>query len=479
METLWQDLRFGVRTLLRTPGFTVIAILTLALGIGANASIFSVVNATLLRPLPYKDPDKLLAIRPDFRGVKKLPGLGGAEVIDLHEQSRLIQDIAVIAPVYTSLTGEKMQQVQAASITESFLPLLGVSPLLGRNISEKLDNGPEFVSGVLISYELWKNTFNGDPNIIGRSIEVNNFNAAVVGVMPRGFRLYFGPDTNVPANIELFFPGELDANSLGKSRIYHDIVTVARLKQGATLAQAQQEVDAITQRLIDQYPKSYENSGLKFNLIPLHSDVVQAVRPSILALLGAVGFVLLIACSNVANMLLARGKTREKELVIRTALGAGRKRIIRQLLTESLLLSVIGGGAGLLLASWGINFLLYLRPAKLPRQEDIGIDGTVLLYTLLISMLAGLIFGLVPAWKTTRFDINETLKEGVRSSSASGGERLRSGLVIVQVALSLILFVGTGLMIRTFAKLHQVNLGFNHENILTLQGNLVPMRLTN
>src|SRR5882724_4768839 len=372
METLWQDLRFGIRTLLRAPGFTVIAILTLALGIGANAAIFSVVNATLLRPLPYKDPDKLLAIRPDFRGVKKLPGLGGAEIIDLHEQSRLIQDVGVISPVNASLTGEKMQQVQAASITESFLPLLGVSPLLGRNISEKLDNGPEFVSGVLISYDLWKNTFNSDPGIIGRSIEVNNFNAAVVGVMPRDFRLYFGPDTNVPSKIDLFFPGDLGPNSLGRSRIHHDIVTVARLKEGATLGQAQQEVDAIAQRLTLQYPKSYENSGLRFNLVSLHSDVVQEIRPSILALLGAVAFVLLIACSNVANMLLARGKSREKELVIRTALGAGRQRIIRQLLTESFLLSVIGGGAGLLLATWGINFLLYLRPAKLPRQEDIS-----------------------------------------------------------------------------------------------------------
>ena len=363
METLWQDLRFGFRTLLKAPGFTVITILTLALGIGANASIFSVVNATLLRPLPYKDPDKLLAIRPDFRGVKKLPGLGGAEITDLHDQSRLIQDLGVIAPVNTSLTGEKMQQIQAASITESFLPLLGVSPLLGRNISEKLDNGPEFVSGVLISYDLWKNSFNSDPRIIGRSIEVNNFSANVVGVMPRDFRLYFGPDTNVPSKIDLFFPGDLGPTSLGQSRIHHDIVTVARLKNGATLAQAQQEVDAIAQRLTLQYPKAYENSDLKFNLVSLHSDVVQDIRPSILALLGAVAFVLLIACSNVANMLLARGKTREKELVIRTALGAGRQRIIRQLVTESFLLSVIGGGAGLLLAAWGIHFLLYLRPA--------------------------------------------------------------------------------------------------------------------
>src|SRR5581483_1589648 len=331
METLWQDLRFGVRTLLKAPGFTVIAVLTLALGIGANAAIFSVVNATLLRPLPYKNPDKLLAIRPDFRGVKRLPGLGGAEVTDLHEQSRLLQDIGVISPVNASLTGEKMQQVQAASITESFLPLLGVSPLLGRNISVKLDYGPEFVSGVLISYDLWKNTFNGDSGIIGRSIEVNNFNAAVVGVMPPGFRLYFGPDTNVPSKIDLFFPGDLD---LGQSRIHHDIVTIARLKKGATIAQAQQEVDAIAGRLIQQYPKSYENSGLKFNLIPLQSEVVQQIRSSILALLGAVGFVLLIACSNIANMLLARGKAREKELVIRAALGAGRQRIVRQLLTE-------------------------------------------------------------------------------------------------------------------------------------------------
>ena len=256
MDTLWQDLRFGVRNLLKNPSFTAIAILTLAFGIGANASIFSVVNGVLLRPLPYKDPDRLITFRTDFRGINRQPGLSGAEVLDLRDQSRLIEDIGLIVRVGGSLTGDKLESLQAVSISENFLPLLGVSPMLGRNLNVKADNVKDHVSGVLISYDLWKRSFNADPKVVGQPISVNNFSATVVGVMPRDFRLYFGPGTSVPSNIDLYFPADLGPESLGTSRTNHDIVTVGRLKTGVTLSQAQQEIDEIAGRLIAQYPKA-------------------------------------------------------------------------------------------------------------------------------------------------------------------------------------------------------------------------------
>jgi len=474
MDVLWQDFRFALRTLIKNPGFTAIAVLTLALGIGANASIFSVVNGILLRPLPYKDPDRLITFRTDFRGVSRQPGLGGAEVQDFHNQVRQIEDIGMIVRVSASLTGEKVERLIAVSVSPNFFLLLGVSPILGRQLDMKADNVNDHVSGVIISYDLWKRAFNGDPSMIGKPIQVNNYSAAVVGILPKDFRLYLGPGTNLPPNIDLYFPADIGPESLGTSRIDHNVVSVGRLKDGVTLNQAQQEVDEITARLVARYPNAYQGSNLKFHLVPLHQDLVQEIRPAILALLGAVGFVLLIACSNVANMLLARGKAREKELVVRAALGAGRTRIIRQLLTENLTLGLMGGLLGLLLASWGISFLLYLRPANLPRQDDIGMNGAVLAYAFAISILAGLIFGLVPAWKATKLNINETLKEGGRSAGTASGERLRNVLVIAQVALSLVLFVGAGLMIRTFAKLNQVDLGFNSKDLLTFEVPLSP-----
>jgi len=467
MDVLWQDIRFALRTLVKNPGFTAIAVLTLALGIGANASIFSVLNGVLLRPLRYKDPDKLITFRTDFRGNNRQPGLSGAEVLKIHEQSRQIEDVAIIVRVDASLTGEQMEPLVGARISENFLPVLGVSPMLGRNLDVKVDRGTAHPNGVIISYDLWKKVFNADPKAVGRPIEINNYNTTVVGVMPRDFRLHFGPGVIIPSNVDIYFPGDITPQSVRGNSVDHYIVSVGRLKPGVTFAQAQQEIDGIAEQVITQYPKSYEHSNLKIHLVALHADVVQDIKPAILAMLGAVIFVLLIGCSNVANMLLARGKAREKELVIRAALGAERTRIIRQLLTESLLLGLLGGVAGLLLASWGISFLLYLRPKNLPRQDDITLNWTVLVYALIVSVVAGLIFGLAPAWKATRFDINETLKEGVRGSGAGSGERLRGALVVAQVALSLILFVGAGLMIRTFANLNQVNLGFNPNNVLT------------
>ena len=471
METLFQDLRYGIRALLKSPGFTAVAGITLALGIGANTAIFSVVNGVLLKSLPYKNPEHLALIRLDWRGVTGRAELAPAEVLDFREQARLCEGFEVISPNNISLTGEEMEKIRGMTISQGFIPLLGIQPVLGRNLSEKEEKS------VLISYELWQRRFGGDKRILERDIEINNFKARVAGVMPQGFRLYLGPGTNVPAQIDLYFLGSFSEGSLGTSRNYRGMTTVTRLKPGVTFEQAQSEIDAVSARWLKQYPKVYENGGVKFHLTPLHQDLVQKVKPTILVLLGAVSFVLLIACTNVANLLLTRTNAREKELAIRCALGAGRKRILRQLVTENLLLTLVGGASGLLVAVWGINLLLFLRPADLPRQEAIGIDGPVLAATLVVSLLAGITLGLIPAWQATKADLNEGLKDA-RRLSGSSKSRLRNVLVISEVALSFVLLVGAGLMIRTFRKLNRVDLGFNSDQVLTLQVNLRPSSFT-
>jgi putative ABC transport system permease protein len=468
-DEMIQDLRYGVRMLLKNPSFTLVAIITLALGIGANTAIFSVANGVLLKSLPFKDPERLALIRLDWRGVQGRPRIASAEVLDFRQQTRLFAGFDVIAASNLSLTGEEMEKVPSATIGEGLLPLLGVRPFLGRNFSEKQVGGQV----VMISHELWQRRYGGDQQIVGRKIEVNNFTATVIGVMPQGFKLYLGPGTDLPEQIDLYYPGAFNDNSLGTGRDGHSLTTVARLKPGVTFAQAQSELDTIAAEMVRQYPQVYTGGNVRFHLMPLHKDLVQKAKPAILALLGAVGFVLLIACANVANLILARTDARAKELAVRRALGAGRRRIIRQLVTENLLLALLGGGAGLLAASWGVRALSLLWPANLPRRESIGIDSTVLAATLVISLLVGLGLGLILAWQATKADVNAGLKEGGRQSSRGRG-RLRHGLVIAEVALSLVLLLGAGLMVRTFIKLNRLDWGFNPDNLLTLQVNLRP-----
>ncbi len=469
---MFQDLRYGARMLLKNPGFTAVAIFTLALGIGANTAIFSVANGVLLKPLPYKDPERLAFIRSDWRGVNGQAGIAEAEVMDFRRQTRLFEGFEVIMTNNSSLTGENMEKVRSATVTERFLPLLGVRPFLG-SLPDKVGK----VWDVVISHELWQRRFGGDPQIIGRKIEVNNFYPTVVGVMPPDFRIHLGAGASVPEQVDLFFLGSLDDGGTVADRQNHNYTTIARLKPGVTFAQAQSELDAIAAGLAGQHTKVYENSNLKFHLAPLHQDLARKVKPAILALLGAVGFVLLIACANVANLVLTRTDARAKELVIRRALGAGRRRILRQLVTENLLLALLGGAGGLLIAVWGVELLLFLRPANLPRQAEIGIDGAALVATLLASLLAGVALGLIPAWQALKADVNEGLKEGGRQSSRGRG-RLRNGLVIAEVALSLVLLVGAGLMMRTFTRINQLDWGFNPDNLLTLQININPRAFT-
>jgi putative ABC transport system permease protein len=465
---MFQDLRYGARMLVKNPGFTVVAIFTLALGIGANTAIFSVANGVLFKPLPYKDPERLAFIRSDWRGVSGQAGIAAAEVVDFRQQSKLFEGFEVIMSNNSSLTGENMEKLRSVTVTERFLPLLGVQPFLG-----SLADKPGKVWDVVISYQLWQRRFGGDRRIIGRTIEVNNSHRTVLGVMPPDFQMHLGEGVNVPEQLDLFFLGSLDDGGTITDRQNHDYATIARLKPGVTFAQAQSELDAITAGLAQQHPRVYENSNLKFHLVPLHRDLVRRVKPAILALLCAVGFVLLIACANVANLVLMRTDARAKELAIRCAMGAGRRRILRQLVTENLLLALLGGAGGLLVAVWGMHLLLLLRPANLPRQMEIGIDSAALGATLFVSLLAGVALGLIPAWQALKSDVNVVLKESGRQSSRGRGH-LRNGLVVVEVALSLVLLVGAGLMMRTFANIYRLDWGFNPNNVLTLQVALQP-----
>jgi putative ABC transport system permease protein len=469
------DLRFAVRGLLKNPGFTLAAILTLALGIGANTAIFSVANSVLLRPLPYKDPERLAMVRLDYRGVSGHAGLAPAEVMDFRRQSTLFEGVEVINTNHSSLTGENMEKVPSVTITEGMFPLLGIRPFLGSGASTINEAGKKQFWDVVISYELWQRRFGGDREIIGKKIEINNRFPAVVGVLPSGFRLYLGQDINIPERVDIFFLGTLTGDGMETNRANHDYVTIARLKPGVGVTQAQRELDVFAGELTRAYPNAYENSNLRFRLSSLHQDLVQKIKPALWALLGAVGFVLLIACVNVANLVLTRTDGRAKEIAIRAALGAGRRRIIRQFLIENLLLALLGGLGGLALAVWGVELLLYLRPANLPRQDAIGVDRTALAMTFLLALVSGVLLGLAPAWRALKTDVNRGLKEGGQWSVPGQG-RLQRALVIAEVALSLALLVGAGLMIRTFAALNRFDWGFNPDKLLTLQVNIQPSK---
>ncbi|HEX8140364.1 MAG TPA: ABC transporter permease, partial [Pyrinomonadaceae bacterium] len=451
--------------LLRSPGFTVVVVLALALGIGANTAIFSVVNAVLLRPLPFENPEQLVMvwgfsrINDSTRGVLSAP-----DAKDLREQSQTIEYLAPYQQSGTTLaSGDDTERIYGANVPADIFPLLRAKPLLGRSFTREEDvvGGPPVV---VISQFLWQRHFDSDPSVIGKEIKLGSKSYTVVGVMPDGFRFPVRsekPDYWMPISSSPSFVAAKDTRGSRSLRV------VARLKPGVTLEQARSELDTIGRRLEQQYPDT--NTGLSFAPTPLHTDVVRDIRPALLVILGAVCFVLLIACANVANLLLARGAARQKEIAIRTALGAGRLRIMRQLLTESVLLSVIGGGLGLLIAMWGVDLLVAASPENLPRVRESGLDWHVLLFTAAVSVLTGLFFGLAPALKASKLELTESLKEGGRGSTESlRRNRVRSLLVISEVALSLVLLIGAGLLIRSFVSLLNVDPGFDVAAILVV-----------
>ncbi len=475
MNTLWQDLRYGLRMLFKSPGFTVVAVLALALGIGANTAIFSVVNAMLLRPLPYADPDRLVVLwetNPNLAStyLRTHNEASPANFIDWREQQTVFEDIAAYRWNDYNLTGgDAPEQLTGNPVTTNMFDVLRVQPLIGRKFRPE-ESDPKSDRVVMLSYGFWQRRFGGDQNIIGKQITLNGNPHTVVGVMPADFEF--------PGAFAELWTALRFATDTPPSRQSHFLYTRARLKPGVTLQQAQAEMDTIAARLRQQYPDT--NADRNVRLQPLHEATVEQARTGLLALLGAVGFVLLIACANVANLMLARATARHKEIAIRTALGAGRWRIVRQLLTESVLLSLAGGALGVLLALWGIDLLLAAVPKEfslfIHGWNKIRLDKWVLAFTMLVSVVTGLLFGLVPALQASKTDLNEALKEGGRASVGHARRRFRSGLVIAEVALALVLLVGAGLMIKSFLHLLDVRPGFDPANVLTLQLTLPQTR---
>jgi len=470
-EDMFQDLRFGLRMLLKNPGFTSVAALTLALGIGANTAIFSVVNALMLRPLPYQDPEQLVWIEEVSKKTNASISIFAAHFLDWQAQSRTLAGIATQDGAARTLTGAgEPERVEVGKISASFLPVLGVPLAKGRNFSaaEDAPGGPRVA---ILSHDLWQRRYNGEPDVVGKTVTLNDASFTVIGVLPASFRYPHFFDVWVPLALDpIREHGNQDANT--------DLPTIARLKPGVARKQAQAELDTIPQRYETTKPEGMPRLlDSQTRLVPLQEHFLGDTRRPLLIFLGAVGLVLLIACANVANLLLARAVTRQKELAIRAALGAGRLRLARQMLTECLLLALAGGAAGLLLADWLTHLLGSLNSAnalgEMGRLTAITIDRRALGFTLLISLLTGLLFGLLPALQFSRPDLNDALKEGGRGGGFHS-RGLRSALMVSEVALALALLVGAGLLIRSFVKLLNVDPGYRAENLLTARLPLPP-----
>src|SRR5215475_5226543 len=468
METLWQDLRQGARSLFKQSTFTIVAVITLALGIGANTAIFSVVHAVLLQSLPYRDADRLMTVWENNRkrgNDQNVINMGN--FFDWKEQNRVFEDMAAFFDTTANLkSGGDPEEIPAQIATTGLFSILGVNPILGRTFTAD-DGNPGQPRVVALSFGLWQRRFGGDPQIIGRKLILNMFSiteVSVVGVMPANFNWHIKAGSLTRKAAEIWAPWQVGEGTRLRQGRYAS--AVARLKPGVTYEQAQAEMNAIGGRLEQQYNEFNANWGV--NVVPLRKQFTGEIRLALLVLLGAVGMVLLIACANVANLLLVRAAGRQREVAVRSALGANRARIIRQLLTESLLLAGLGGLAGLTLAWWGTDLLVSLAPPDLLNLSQVKINASVLGFTLGISLLTGVIFGLAPAFDATRFNLSESLKEGGKSAGGMRAQRLRNSLVVLEVALAFVLLVGAGLLIRSFARLQGVNPGFNAQNVLTM-----------
>jgi putative ABC transport system permease protein len=471
MDAFWRDLRFALRGLGRSPAFTAIAVLTLALGIGANTAIFSVVNAVLLRPLAYGEPDRLVSLTSSYtaRGGPNVP-VSAPELNDYRREVDALQDAAGAWPIDINLTGYgEPERIAAAVVSPNFFQVLGVAPMLGRDFTTE-DTGGRIGYVALISYELWQRRFGGDPAAIGKTVRLDDDPMTVIGVMPKGFR---HPIESTASPLELWAPIDLTNPDpeFVNDRQARVLSAVARMKPSRTTGEVQRSLDRLRERWYGQYPDAYSRAaGWRVDAVPLAERLVGKVRPALLILLGAVGCVLLIGCANVANLLLARATTRAREIAIRTAMGGSRLSIIRQLLTESLVLATLGGALGLLLAVWGTGALSELASLYLPRAREIDIDRPVLAFTAGLILVTGIAFGLLPALQASRPDLQSVLKDAGKGMSAGARRsRFRSGLVVLEVALALVLLAGAGLLLRSFERLVRVEPGFNPDGLLTLQ----------
>lgn len=462
LEDVWQDLRYGARMLRKQPGFTLIAVLTLSLGIGMNTAIFSVVHAVLLRPLPFPEPERLVVLATTGVGANYREGVAYPDYADWRTRAQSLEDTAGFLNTGFTLTGvEPPVAVLGRRVNWNLFPMLGVKPQLGR-LFAAMDDQPNAMPTALISHGLWQEKFGGDPAVIGKTIRLDGNPFDVIGVLPPGFELLRRDDIYVPLGL-WFTP----TNNLLRRENKFPLYVLGRLKRGVTEEQARTELAAIAAQLAREYPTTNRNrSATAVSLADLQSE---NVRPVLLVLLGAVACVLLICCVNVANLMLVRAAGCERELAVRLAMGAGRGRIARQLLTESLLIAALGGAAGLLLGAWGISSLTALVPPDLLQLDQVRLNQPVLLFTLMVSVLTGLLFGLLPALHAARTDLNTSLKEGGRSVAVSAWARARKGLLVAEVSLALVLLVGAGLMLRTVNRLMHVDPGFNADNLLTLQ----------
>src|SRR5262245_11766995 len=462
IESIWEDLRYGVRMLLKYPGFTLIAVITLALGIGANTAIFSVVNGVLLRPLPYDEPERLLFVTEHGSSGGEM-GISYPNFIDWRARNHVFERIGFFTSGGYKLTaGGETEGVSAGEVTADLFPALRVNAALGRVFTNE-DDKPGAAPVVLLGHGLWQRRFGGNPQVVGKSITLDGYLYTVIGVAPKEF--------SFPSGAELWVSAGLKAAVSSDWRLrgnHPNFYAVARLKPGVALEQARADLDSIAANLEKQYPET--NTGQRARMIPLLENYVRNIRPALRILLGAVSFVLLIACANVASLMLARATARQQEMAVRAALGAGRMRIIRQLLTESILLALLGGGLGLAIGQWSVKIILAIAPVgAIPRVGEIRLDNRVLLFTAAVSLLTGIFFGLLPALQASRPNVQEALKKtGLPPRGALGYKgRLRSGLLVAQIALTLALLVGAGLLIRSFQQLRRVAPGFDYENLMT------------
>ena len=465
MDDVLLDIRYAFRLCLRTPGFTAIAVLALALGIGANTAIFTIVNAVLLEPLPFRDPGRLVAMwETNVRRSGRTNVLAPANVIRWKERATAFETIAPFYDYRVNLTGsDSPEEIVGMDVTADFFPALGVSPVIGRTFAE--DEGPEGHDALaVLSYGLWQRRFAGSPAIVGSTIQINARSVTVVGVMPADMQLFIRKSSLAGKPAELWMPFAFtEAQRTPRGRY---MSAIARLKPGVALSEAQAQMDTIASGLAREFPEF--NTGWGSRLVPLHREVAGDLRPALLVLTGAVAFVLLIACANVANLLLARGATRQREIAIRKALGAGRARVIRQLLTESFVLCLLGGGLGLLVAQWSLSLLLAISPTSLADLGPVQLSYQVLGFTAAVSVATAIVCGLAPAFEGSRGNVHEALKDGARQIGASvRHRRIRQLFVVGEIALAVVLLVGAGLMIRSFGTLRAVNPGYDTRNVLT------------
>jgi putative ABC transport system permease protein len=465
MDVLWKNLIYSVRMLLKKPGLTVVAIVAMGLGIGANTAIFSVVNTVLLQPLPYDQPEQLLRLATEQRN-QALDGRGAfstPDFLDVQQRSTTLEYVATFQGAGTVMTeGGDPERLLGAVVNADYFPLLRVKPILGRVFTREEDK-PGAAPVILISHGLWQRRFGGDPNIIGRELNLGG-KTTVIGVMPAGFEYPISDDNQ--DFWEPLFSASFMTKEVRESRANRFFQVIGRLKPGVTIEQAKADLDVLSRQIEQQSPES--NTNLIFNAVSMHEDITRDYRSALLVLLGAVGLVLLIACANVANLLLARAAVRQKEVAIRMALGASRSRIASQLLTESVLLSLAGGLVGLLLASWGIKLLVAYGPADVPRLHDVSLDRYVLFFTFGVATLTGVLFGLTPALNVSKPDPGNMLKETGRGAAQGARNWMRSALIVSEVALSLMLLVGAGLLIHSFWRLLQTDAGFDPKGVLAL-----------